>query len=87
MLAIYGHSGHLGLVTKTIFTNCLFPLFKEAPHKFGFIRQVVLEEKMSENNGHTHNIALGQGQSDNTRSQFFFKMLFFCKRGHYRNAI
>ena len=31
--AIYGHDGYLGHVTKTIFTKCMFPVPKEAPHK------------------------------------------------------
>ena len=33
VFTIYGHGGHLGHVTWTIYTNFLFPLPKEAPHK------------------------------------------------------
>ena len=33
VLAIYGHGGHLGHVTKIIFRKFMFSLAKEAPHK------------------------------------------------------
>ena len=32
VLTIYGHCGHLGYVTKIIFTKFMFPLPKEASH-------------------------------------------------------
>ena len=37
---IFVYGGHLGHVTKTIFTKFMFPLPKEAPHK-NLIGQVV----------------------------------------------
>ena len=32
-ITIYGHGGHLGHVTKMIFTKFMFPFPKKAPHK------------------------------------------------------
>ena len=33
VFTIYGHGGHLGYVTWTIYINFRFPLAKEAAHK------------------------------------------------------
>ena len=33
VFTIYGHGGHLGHVTWTIYNKLSFPLPKEAPHK------------------------------------------------------
>ena len=49
VFTIYGHGGHLGHVTRTIYINFLFPFLRRLHIKFGFDWTAVSEEKMFEN--------------------------------------
>ena len=51
---IYGHGGHLGHVTKTIFINLCFPFPWSSTLNLRLIGQAVSEKNMFENDGHIH---------------------------------
>ena len=57
---IYGHGGHLGHVTWTIYINFRFPFSRRLHMKLALISQMI-SEKMFENNGHIHLYRHGAG--------------------------
>ena len=48
---MYGHGGHLGHVTWTIYKNFGSPFLRRLHIEFGLIGQVVSEKKIFENGG------------------------------------
>ena len=54
VFTIYGHDGHLGHVTLTIYINFLSPFLRRLHIKLALIGQAVSEEKMFGNNGYVH---------------------------------
>ena len=58
---IYGHDGHLGHVTWTIYINFLPPSHGGSTWNLVLIGQVISEKKMFENNGDIHVYSPGAG--------------------------
>ena len=76
VFTIYGHVGHLGNVTWTIYINFLSHCPCRLHMKFGIeFGQVVSEKKMFENNGYINVYSPGQGQTT-PWGQFFLTVLF-----------
>ena len=74
VFTIYGHGGHLGHETWTIYINFRSTYSKRLHFKFALIGQAV-SEKMFENNGNVHVYSPGAG-ADNPLGSFFHKQYY-----------
>ena len=71
VFTIYGHGGHLGHVTWTIYIHFCSPFPKRLHIKFGFVGQAVSVEKMFEIGGHIQVYSPGAGADNPLGSNFF----------------
>ena len=67
----YGHGGHLGHVTWTIYINFPSPFPRRSTCYLALNGQMVSEEEMFENNGYVHVNSPGAG-ADNPLGSIFF---------------
>ena len=72
ILTIYGHGGHLGHVTCTMYINFL----SHFPRADALSGQLVSEKKMFENNGYIHVYSPGTGADNPLKSFCLLTVLF-----------